>query len=199
VGGLVEASSFNIEETEATGAVATKRDEYVQEKLNEIRMGDVRYAKQVAANATVEAPKSLEDALYDVPEFLKSEKEKIEDAGDRWLTGITEVSLPVSVKLSNIERTEAAKHIMLKQESLKKAKAGAAGFGSLSSNYNQHKAEYGKDQQNKREQDRAQQNKKLEAEGEAPRKRNNESSHNSKKASDDQALDRFVKRYKYKL
>jgi hypothetical protein len=201
-GGLVEASNFRSEaEAEGASVVKTQRDKFVEEKLNEIRMGDARYAKQAEANKKPEEPKSLEDALYDVPEFLKSDKEEIQDAGDRWLTGITEVLLPVSVKLGNIERTEAAKQVMLRKDAIKQAQkvgVGApAGTGSLSSNYNKHSVEHGEKLKLKREQGQAQQDKKLISEGEIPKTRKApDGKHN---ASDDVVMNRFVKRYKYKL
>lgn len=48
------------------------------------------------AVAAVDNRSSLEAGLYDIADNLKVERKEVKESGDRWLTGIAEVSLPIS-------------------------------------------------------------------------------------------------------
>lgn len=106
-GGLVSANAmaFQTKAEEVDEKVASAKEKFIQEQLAKMR-GDQPKPQEDKPKVT---KKSLEDELYQIPAALKQDKEEIEESGDRWLTGIAEVPLPMGVKLANIERTEKAK------------------------------------------------------------------------------------------
>jgi hypothetical protein len=78
------------------------------------------------------------------------------EAGERWLSGIEEVSLPIAERLKNIERTEAAHSALLRDKELRLREAlltdGASAGGSsahgpvnMSTDFRRHRREWGAD------------------------------------------------------
>jgi len=111
-GGLVESGISGTFKNEVSEHVVVNEqmEKYIKEKIQERRGGK-------ADDENGEVQKTAEDELYEIPDFLRQEADKdVEESGDRWLAGIAEVELPISVKLANIERTETAKADLIKQK-----------------------------------------------------------------------------------
>lgn len=198
-GGLVSANAmtFQTKAEEVDEKVASAKAKFIEEGLDRLRMGDKNFVKrdeEEKKNKT--SKKSLEDELYEIPAFLKQEKEEIEESGDRWLTGIAEVPLPMGVKLSNIERTEKAKQEHFLQT---KGQVNLNVGTNISVNFKKNREDW---VQQKKDESSAYQAALARKDG-----GQRESGSGTKAslpappsgfASDDKVLDRFVKRYKYK-
>jgi len=123
------------------------------------------------------------------PVAKTAQNEEEQESGERWLTGITEVALPIQYKLKNIEETEIAKRELLTKQ------ANKTGHASLPSNYSvnfkQHKKEF---DQNKR----SFVPKTMDNNEERKPRKNKNADDNIAHASDDRVVDRFIKRFKWK-
>jgi len=89
------------------------------------------------------------DETEEMLKRINEEGRLIERRGDQnWSLGITEIPLPISVRLKNIEETEKAKAKLLGQtdkddsKGTKKRKRKESARGNLSTNFNQHQRDY---------------------------------------------------------
>jgi len=117
-------------------------ESYIEEEIEKRRKGgeDVGRPKEKKEDAK---KMNEEDLLYQMPESLKQESSLDEEEvdGERWLAGITEVALPITYKLKNIEETELAKQELFSKKGKRKVQEGP-----LPANYNadfrRHKREF---------------------------------------------------------
>jgi len=116
---------------------------------------------------------------------------------ENWAAGITEIPLPISVKLRNIEETERAKAKLLsgkKDEDNKKSKKrrGRDGdVGNFNSNFNRHQRDYAERMREKR---------KMRAGPEKPQKSGSSLQQGEKVpfSTDDRIVAKFIKRNRYR-
>jgi len=120
-------------------------ESYIEEELEKRRHGD----RKGNSAKNLDAPEKRltpEDQLYQTPDFLKQESviDEEEVSGERWLAGITEVALPISYKLKNIEETEHAKQDMFaKRAAMSKEKEGPMPF-NYNADFKRHKRDFDK-------------------------------------------------------
>jgi len=166
----------------------SQMDKYIAAQLAARRAGGKKEEVKQPSQYETE-----EQQLYKTPDILKNAKpdEEIGEAGDRWLTGIAEVPLPIADKLKTIEETEKAK------EKLFASKAAAGGPtltipANYNSNFSQHQKEFA---EKRKEQFRASQPAQtVDARQTAPsRKRPAEGSAGGPTATDDRAVSQFLK------
>ncbi|KAK9829907.1 hypothetical protein WJX72_008601 [[Myrmecia] bisecta] len=104
------------EQTTTDAAEDPHMEKYITDQMKK-RLG--KSAESSDADVIKTVQERDEEELYSIPDHLKGQVSKQSDVAS-YMTGITEVQLPLEFKLKNIEETEAAKKKMLQQ---------AAGFG----------------------------------------------------------------------
>jgi hypothetical protein len=170
-------------------------DKYISDQLAARRQGKKQEVKPK------ERDPYDDTILYETPDILKNAKpqEELVESGDRWLTGIAEVPLPISDKLKTIEETEKAK------EKLFAARAASNGAGvalsmpaNFNADYSRHQKEYA---EKRKEQFKAnahataqQPDARDTAPNANPRKRTNDA---VATASDDRVVAQFLKKYRW--
>jgi len=180
--------------------------EFDQQQVSEKDVQQAHMEKYIAEQMALrrkgpkapEQPKSSaesdEAVLYKTPEIRKNAKpdEEVTEAGDRWLTGIAEVPLPISDKLKTIEETEKAKERLL-------AKQAAGTPGSVlpiptnySADFSRHQKEYA---ERRREQFKAAQPTETVDARRAPPQRKRPA--DVPAATDDRAVSQFLKRVRW--
>merc|ERR1719273_98055 len=181
-------------EVNEVDVVKSEMDEYIEKTIIAMRGGE---------NHEIENQKpkrSEEDKLFDVPSFLAQPKEEVEEHGDRWLTGITEIPLPINTKLRNIEKTEKAKQELFMANKQSSDFGDMKITGNYNSNYTKHQKEWLKKIMAEKESRKRARNIKMGL-PEDHGLRKNVSMANRRGvpyATDEQVLDRFVKRYKWR-
>jgi len=92
-----------------------QREEFVDKKLREKFEQEGRVVAEEAKKAPLVKQRNLQREMYTLPNCLRMKPTFLPDheAGERWLQGMSEVQLPVSYTLKNIEETEAAKRALL--------------------------------------------------------------------------------------
>lgn len=206
-GGLVENdmnSGFKNEISEHV-VVNEQMEKYIQQKIDEQRAREEGY--DPAQQQAPEKKKTAEEELYEIPDFLRHDAEEVEESGDRWLTGIAEVELPVSVKLANIERTELAKADLAKKRAQSGKTRGSQIPKNFNSNYKKHNADWIRARQDESDKYRAARavkegrpipEPKRQKKGMYAGYENKGGSGSVPYATDDRTMDRFVKRYKWR-
>jgi Hepatocellular carcinoma-associated antigen 59 len=126
------------------------RQEFVDKELRRRRGEDVD-GEIVETKTAGQVQDDAEAELYQTPEFVRSFKAQASDDSvtARVMAGITEVALPISVKLKNIEATEEAKRKLLKvwQSGGSSQQSSATDItgpmpASFSANYNKHQKQW---------------------------------------------------------
>lgn len=159
VGDAVEAALAGSEEVASglgstftaeadSGEVDPNMLKYIEEQM---------YGEQQSASAAATAPvlDAEEAELYTIPTHLQGvnptpERNAVEDSANRWLAGITEVSLGAESKMATIEATEAAKRAMMSKRFARQDEAhGEAAPAhkltiprNYNSNFHQHRREF---------------------------------------------------------
>jgi len=112
-----------------------QREEFVKKKLREKLRQEGRVVADTAKKAPSVKQRNLQREMYTLPNSLRMKPSFLPDheAGERWLQGMSEVQLPVSYTLKNIEETEAAKRAMLTKSLSKPTETSTA----IPRNYNQ--------------------------------------------------------------
>ncbi|PHJ23475.1 hepatocellular carcinoma-associated antigen 59 [Cystoisospora suis] len=113
--GLLERSFSAVNSTSATGVTIDKHlEEFLRERmqLKDPKKEEKEKKDEVIVDPSVQASQEL----YRVPEGLQvADRSHAYKDQLNWLTGLTEVQLPMSMKLKNIEATEKAKRSLLKK------------------------------------------------------------------------------------
>eukprot|EP00755_Sulcionema_specki_P005516 Sspe_Gene.32973::Locus_16138_Transcript_1_1_Confidence_1.000_Length_895::g.32973::m.32973 len=86
---------------------AQLRQQFVEEELQK-RRREAEAKEAAASESGTEVVNPEDSVLLLKPDLLTHTVEK-QDVGNRWLTGIQEIQLPLSYKIKNIEETENAK------------------------------------------------------------------------------------------
>jgi len=110
------------EENQEIGDFSTEKEKTLQAKQQE-EWVEREFKKELKKQGRVVAEKKTEKQkkqnfmkeLYSVPEGVQGrvQFQPEQEAGERWLSGMVEVQLPIEYKLKNIEETEAAKRLLL--------------------------------------------------------------------------------------
>jgi hypothetical protein len=188
----IMGQSFQQQETNVN-PLQSHMEKYIAEQLAARREGKKQDSKPK------ERDPNDDSVLYQTPDILKNAKPKEDmvEAGDRWLTGIAEVPLPITDKLKTIEETEKAKEKLFAS---KMASTGGAVL-TIPANYNadfsRHQREYA---------DRRKEQFKANAHANAlpvdaretanPKKRHNEGQ-SGVTATDDRVVQQFMKKHRY--
>jgi len=140
-----EAAKTSIEATfdvgdQGTDKVATQQEismnAWVQQQLKE--------DGSIQSEEVMEENKDRRSQLFEVEErFQASVAQNKNRASEEstWLTGITEVQLPVDYKLKNIQATEAAKQALLVSKRLEREEESDLP-SNLTANYKHHRREH---------------------------------------------------------
>ncbi|GAB5354596.1 hypothetical protein AAMO2058_000132400 [Amorphochlora amoebiformis] len=178
-----------------------KEDKYMQQYIEE----ELR-KRQRASAPKVEGDERKKRQLDETEEMLKKINEEGKLANTRgeenWSAGITEIALPISVKLRNIEATERAKQKLLgrevdddeseKSKKRKKRSSDEAAKGNYSANFNMHQRDYAKRMKEKRDRE-------TRAGPEKPKQSKPYSGGDRvKTATDDHVIAKFIKRNNYR-
>lgn len=145
---------------------------------------------------------NLDSVLFQVPEHYRERQmysTQEADAGDRWLSGIMEIELPIESKLKNIEKTEAAKLELVEQKA--KDTAILQIPGNFNSNFAGHHMDHTQALQKRRrdvERGKTDPVGKPSAHVQNPRENQDKDGEKRPFATDDRVLDRFIKRYKWR-
>merc|ERR1719361_2304285 len=107
-------------------------EEYVNKRFRQIFTKKGRILPEEKKTSKQQADDYMKE-LYSIPKELQGNFTELpeSEAGERWLSGMQEVDLPIEYKLKNIEETEAAKAALLAPHSQKES------LLHVPSNYNQ--------------------------------------------------------------
>ena len=140
--------------------LAEAKERFIQEQLEKRRAETQSIQKTDTSGPTPAPPKphgpSPPSRLLTDTDVLKSVAGAAaapvdvdaSERGERWLTGIAEVSLPISHKLANIERTEKAREELLRKKEARIREMleedGDVKFGGVNynANYRKHKRDW---------------------------------------------------------
>eukprot|EP01083_Nonionella_stella_P064373 167682_1 len=187
---------------------ATKKDmdTFVKSELRKRRTKESGGSVKSGDQKKTDKKATLSSDLFQIPSKYK-ERVKFESgeaSSDQWLAGITEVELPVEVKMDNIQRTEQAKKTLLEEDD--KPTSSLEIPGNYNSNFALHHNEHLAKLEEKKlceERERRDIEMNAAARGEirfnVQRKRLRDRAAEEKKAkrmaTDDKMLDRFINRH----
>eukprot|EP00472_Partenskyella_glossopodia_P012272 CAMPEP_0197527480 /NCGR_PEP_ID=MMETSP1318-20131121/21827_1 /TAXON_ID=552666 /ORGANISM="Partenskyella glossopodia, Strain RCC365" /LENGTH=268 /DNA_ID=CAMNT_0043082155 /DNA_START=89 /DNA_END=895 /DNA_ORIENTATION=+ len=120
---------------------------FIEEELKKRRKGESRAGQDDNEGSSSDNRTKKLDETEEMLKKINEEGKMTERRGnENWASGITEVPLPISVKLKNIEDTERAKQKLLRgnKDGNKRKRDGDRGNVNYSTNFNQHERNFQK-------------------------------------------------------